>query len=57
MLHAVLLDLGLLLKSKTVSFTKPMFSYLSLVTLVENQTHKGGSTSAPNLTLFQGPPT
>ena len=56
MLHAVLLDLGLLLKSKIVSFTKPMFSYMSLVEKpAHNQSHKGGSTSAPNLALFQAP--
>ena len=41
----------LFLKSQIVSFTKPMFSYMSLV-----QTHKGGSTSAPNLTLVSGAP-
>ena len=31
MLHAVLLDLGLLLKSKIGRFSKPTFSYMSLV--------------------------
>ena len=58
MLHAVLFDLGLLLKSKIVSFTKPVVSYMSLVeNLPTIKPTKGvGSTSAPNLTLFQGPP-
>ena len=47
-------------KSKLQTFPKLKFPYMSLVLkTAHRQTHKGGSTSAPQIlsgeTLFQGP--